>query len=74
MNIYLLLLLKDLHLMSIKKNKHKLYSYIKVVEYMLNQISKNRCNEMMKEIHDLFEEHKDYPVINEIIVNNIIGN
>jgi hypothetical protein len=41
---------------------------------MLNQISKNRCNEMMKEIHDLFEEHKDYPVINEIIVNNIIGN
>lgn len=53
------------------KNKHKLYSYINVVEYMLSQISKNRSNDMMKEIHDLFEYHKGFPVINSIIENNI---
>lgn len=53
------------------KNKHKLYSYLKVVEYMLNHISVNRCDDMIKEIQDLIDAYKGFPVINSIIENNI---
>lgn len=52
-------------------NKHKLYSAIKIIEYFLSKISESRREEMMREVHDLFEEHKDYHVIKEIIENNI---
>ncbi|WP_352421801.1 Abi family protein [Proteiniphilum sp.] len=52
-------------------NKHKLYSSIKIVAYFLGRISESRKVEMMKEIHSLFENHKKYPMIREIIENNI---
>lgn len=52
-------------------NNYKLYSYIKVVEFILRKISKNRSDEMMDIIHELFEDHKRYSTINNIISNNI---
>ena len=52
-------------------NRHKLYSSIKIVEYFLGKISESRKEEMMKEIHGLFENHKEYTVIRRIIERNI---
>lgn len=52
-------------------NKHKLYSSIKIVEYFLSKISESRKEEMIEKIHGLFESHKEYPVIRDIIENNI---
>lgn len=50
-----------------ERNKHSLYSTIKVVLFMLSKISDNRANEMSKLIEQLFDRHRDRKSISTII-------
>jgi len=55
-----------------KNNSFRLCAAIKVILYILKNISINRANEMENEINQLFEKFDNSQIINEII-NNSIG-
>jgi len=55
-----------------KNNSFRLYSAIKVVLYVLKNISISRANEMENEINLLFEKFDNNQIINELI-NDLIG-
>ncbi|UNY99218.1 Abi family protein [Zhouia spongiae] len=52
-------------------NRHSLDSSIKVILYLLNQISENRSNIIQTEIENLFEVFSDDGVIKNIITNKM---
>lgn len=44
-----------------------LYGSIKVVHYLLNQVSENRANDMMMELQGILDKYNSYPEIAEIL-------
>jgi abortive infection bacteriophage resistance protein len=54
-----------------KNNRHCLDSSIKVIMYLLNQISNDRHKDLKNDIDSLFNSHKNNPVLKDIIENKI---
>ena len=52
-------------------NKIKLYSAIRVINYILRQISVNRANEMNEQITKIFDKHTESAMIKDIIAKSI---
>ena len=52
-------------------NKIKLYSAIRVINYILSKVSENRANEMDEQIANIFNKHKKSTEIKDIITNSI---
>lgn len=53
------------------KNRNSLDSCIKVISYILGQISKNRQFDLESQIAQLFDKHKDNDNLKNIIISNI---
>ena len=53
------------------RDRHSLASCIKVISYMLEQISDNRKNDMIKAIEDTLYKYKENQVINNVIQNKM---
>jgi abortive infection bacteriophage resistance protein len=49
------------------RNKNNIFSAIKILYYMLNQISENRAKDMKTEINQLFSKFDNSPIISELI-------
>lgn len=52
-------------------NRHSLDSSIKVILYILEQISNDRKNEMQEKIKETFDKHSENEVLKNIITNEI---
>ena len=52
-------------------NRHSLDSSIKVILYILEQISNDRKNEMQEKINETFDKHSENEVLKNIITNEI---
>lgn len=52
-------------------NRHSLDSSIKVILYILEQISNDRKNEMQEKIKETFDKHSENEVLKNIIANEI---
>lgn len=50
-----------------KKDRHSLVGMIKVILYLIGQISTNRQNNLLKELGDLLKTFKHNPIVGEII-------
>ncbi len=55
-----------------ERNRHSLYSTIKIILFMLGKISRNRANEMSKHVEQLFDKHNENDVI-RMLIDSCIG-
>ena len=55
-----------------KNNSFRLYSAIKIILYILKNISISRANDMENEINQLFKKFDNNQIVNELI-NELIG-
>jgi abortive infection bacteriophage resistance protein len=54
-----------------EKNRTKIFSVIKILNYMLHKISDNRAKDMENEINQLFDNKDNSVIINDIIKTSI---
>ncbi len=59
--------------LKITNNSFRLYSAIKVIQYVLKSISENRAKDMESEINKLFGEFSNNKTISDLIRNLIVG-
>ena len=59
--------------LKITNNSFRLYSAIKIIQYVLKNISVNRAKEMEDEINQLFKKFDNNLIISNLIKNFIIG-